>query len=325
MSVLQFGNFQDSTCNVCFRHCNLKEGQLGFCGGRICKDGRVIPANYGWHTACYVDPIEKKPFARFFPGTKILSIGSYGCNLRCPFCQNNDISWGDEAMEIAELVAERVRQPEPIAEREEIKGVYPPRRLRVYVTPEWLVNMADDSRKMGVIGIAFTYNEPLIGYEYVLDTFKLARERGLKTVLVTNGTARVSILEKLLPYTDAMNIDLKAFTDRFYSELIGGDRRMTMEFIKRAVQDTHVELTTLIIPGENDTEEEMLELATWVSHLRDKRGFTMGAEVPLHVTKFHPCFHMTDREATDEDLVYRLAHVAHTRLNHVYVGNVRRR
>lgn len=227
-------------------------------------------------------------------------------------------------MEIAERVAERVRQPEPIARNEEIPNS-PPRRLRVYTTPEQLVNSADEYRKMGVIGIAFTYNEPLIGYEYVLDTFKLAKEKGLKTVIVTNGTARVSILEKLLPYVDAMNIDLKGFTDRFYNEVVGGDRKMTMEFIKRAVQDTHVELTTLIIPGENDTEEEMLELATWVSHLRDKRGFTMGPEVPLHVTRFHPCFHMTDRDATDEDLVYRLAHVAHTRLRHVYVGNVNRR
>ena len=280
-------------CEVCFRHCELQEGQTGFCKARLCKDGRVVPAHYGWHTSINVDPIEKKPLARFHPGTNILSVGSSGCNLRCPFCQNHEISWGDDAES----------------------------RRQIYVPPETLVEYAESCRKMNLIGIAYTYNEPLIGYEYVRDTAKLAREKGFLNVLVSNGTAELSVLEELLPYIDAMNIDLKGFTDHYYNEVLGGNRQMVMNFITRAVKDTHVELTTLIVPGENDTEEEMLELATWVSGLRDKQGSVIGHRIPLHVSRFFPRFHMTDRPATAVEKVYRLAEVARTKLDYVYTGN----
>ena len=278
-------------CKVCFRHCNIKEGGLGFCGARTARNGQVEAFNYGRVTGLALDPIEKKPLARFFPGSMILSAGSFGCNLRCPFCQNCDISWSEEAKRYAETAET--------------------------VSPEALVSLAEQTRSRGNIGIAFTYNEPLVGYEFVLDTAKLAKERGLKTVMVTNGTAELWVLEELLPYIDAMNVDLKGFSDGYYSRVLGGDRGMVMEFIEEAVKGCHVELTTLIVPGENDSEEEMRELSSWVSRLREPGG----EGVPLHVTRFFPRFHMTDRGATDVRTVYRLAGVAREKLEYVYTGN----
>ena len=284
-----------ASCGVCFRHCELQEEQTGFCKARICKNGNVVAANYGLLTSVMLDPIEKKPLSRFYPGSMILSVGSYGCNLRCPFCQNNEISWGDEVTEIVGKA--------------------------VYTSPEKIAGLARELKSRGNIGVAYTYNEPLIGYEFVLDTAKLIHAEGMKNVLVTNGTAELSVLEELLPFIDAMNIDLKGFTDHYYNKVLGGNRKMVMEFIKRAVQDSHVELTTLIVPGENDSEEEMLELASWISDLRDSSGAGIGSSVPLHVSRFFPRFHMTDRHATDVAKVYRLAEIARQKLKYVYTGN----
>ena len=278
-------------CGVCFRHCKIEEGSLGFCGARIARNGRVEAYNYGKITGLALDPIEKKPLNRFYPGSLILSAGSFGCNLRCPFCQNHDISWLEKAKRHAETAET--------------------------LTPEELVSLADRLRVRGNIGIAFTYNEPLIGYEFVLDTAKLAKERDLKTVMVTNGTAEKAVLDELAPYIDAMNIDLKGFTDRYYSKVLGGDRRQVMTFIEEAVKHCHVELTTLIVPGENDSEEEMRELSGWVSGLKNPDG----KDVPLHISRFFPRFHMTDRHATDVSKVYRLAEVARENLAFVYTGN----
>ena len=257
-----------AVCEVCFRHCELKEGQTGFCGARICAGGKVTAANYGRVTALALDPIEKKPLRRFMPGSYILSVGSYGCNLRCPFCQNHEISWSRQAMRFADTAE--------------------------LIMPDKLAAAAKRYRSRGNVGVAFTYNEPLIGYEYVRDTAKLVREAGMVNVLVSNGTAELAVLDEILPYIDAMNIDLKGFTDLYYTEVLGGDRAMVMRFIERAVQFCHVELTTLIIPGEND---------------------------PLHISRFFPRFHMTDRGATDVAKVYRLAEVAREKLSYVYTGN----
>ena len=306
-----------AVCDVCFRHCRIDEGGIGFCGARTCTDGAVVAANYGRVTSLALDPIEKKPLARFFPGSLILSAGSYGCNLRCPFCQNHEISWSARAL-----------------------GQTPARETE-YISPEQLAGCAEYYRRRGNIGVAFTYNEPLIGYEYVRDAARLVRERGMKNVLVTNGTAELAVLEELLPYIDAMNIDLKGFTDRYYSEVLKGSRRMVMEFIERAAECCHVELTTLIVPGENDSESEMRELSAWAAGLdREKSGARAAGEggrtegssgrdesvdgrghIPLHVTRFFPRFHMTDRPATDVRLVRRLAEVARENLRYVYVGN----
>lgn len=276
-----------AVCNVCFRHCDIPEGKTGFCGARTCRCGIVEAANYGRITSLALDPIEKKPLARFHSGSLVLSVGSYGCNLRCPFCQNSDISWSEHAMKFAD--------------RAEV------------ITPEELAAAAHRYRTQGNIGLAFTYNEPLIGYEFVRDTAKLVRKNGMMNVLVTNGTAELEVLDELLPYIDAMNIDLKGFTDRYYSKILGGDRAMVMRFIERAAGNCHIELTTLIIPDENDSEDEMRVLSSWVASL--------SPEIPLHISRFFPRFHMTDRNATDVSLIYRLADVAREKLKFVYTGN----
>ena len=278
-------------CDVCFRHCRIEEGAIGFCGGRTVKNGRVEAYNYGLVTSLALDPIEKKPLARFCPGSYILSVGSFGCNLRCPFCQNHSISWSEEA-----------RRQSETAET---------------ISPQELVNLAESTRSRGNIGIAFTYNEPLIGYEYVLDTAKLAKEKGLKNVIVTNGTAELHILGQLAPYIDAMNIDLKGFTDRYYRDVLKGDRAQVMAFIEEAAKHCHVELTTLIVPHENDTEEEMRGLSAWVGTLKNPDG----QGVPLHISRFFPRFHMTDRGSTDVRLIYRLAEIARENVEYVYTGN----
>ena len=284
-----------AVCKVCFRHCNIGEGTLGFCGARICREGEVTADNYGRITSIALDPIEKKPLNRFHPGSLVVSVGSYGCNLRCPFCQNSEISWSDEAFRLRDKAE--------------------------YLAPEDLADIAARYRNRGNIGLAFTYNEPLIGYEYVRDAARLVHERGMKNVLVTNGTASIDVLEELLPYIDAMNIDLKGFTDHYYSDVLGGDRQMVMDFIERAVKGCHVELTTLIVPGENDNEEEIREMTGWIAGLKNAEGEKVGAEIPLHVSRFFPRFRMTDRDATEVKKVYRLADTARERLKYVYTGN----
>ena len=282
-------------CNVCYRHCKIEEGAYGFCKVRTCKDGNVVPENYGMLTSIALDPIEKKPLRRFCPGSMILSVGSYGCNLRCPFCQNYEISWSKEADTVA-------KQAE-------------------YVSPEDLTNTAEYYKKDGNIGVAFTYNEPLVSYEYVRDTAKLVSEKGMKNVLVTNGMADMSVLHEIAPYIDAMNIDLKGFTDAYYRDVLKGDRKMVMDFIAEAVKHCHVEITTLIIPGENDSDEEIRELSRWISELTDANGKQIGKDIPLHLSRFFPRFQMTDCDATNVETIYHLRDVAMEILTYVYTGN----
>ena len=282
-------------CHVCFRHCDLKEGSTGFCGARIGLADRVSPSNYGRITAIALDPIEKKPLNRFYPGSRILSVGSYGCNLRCPFCQNSDISWGEEAREYADTAE--------------------------LLLPDQIVSIAEKQKKNENIGIAFTYNEPLVGYEFVRDTAKLAHSRGLKNVIVSNGTASLRVLNEISPYIDAMNIDLKCFDADTYSKELGGDLNMTMEFIKEAVKTSHVELTCLIVPGINDSPEMIREMTAWIASLQDRNGNTIGRDIVLHVSRFFPRFHMTDRPATPVGKVYELAETARETLKYVYTGN----
>ena len=165
----------------------------------------------------------------------------------------------------------------------------------------------------GNIGIAFTYNEPLVGFEFVRDTAKLSHEKGLKSVIVSNGTAETDILRQIAPYIDAMNIDLKCFDAETYKNTLGGDFAMTKFFIEEAAKTSHVELTTLIVPGINDSEDMMREEAEWIASISD--------EIPLHVSRFHPCFHMTDRGPTPVSTVYELAEIAGEKLKYVYTGN----
>ena len=214
-------------CPVCMHHCRLTQEQYGRCRARKNSKGKIISINYGKITGLMLDPIEKKPLRRFCPGSRILSVGSFGCNLACPFCQNYEISMTGE----------------PEAEYREI-------------SPEELDGLAREYKKYGNIGLAFTYNEPLVGYEFVRDTAKLVREHGMKNVLVTNGSAELEILEELLPYIDAMNIDLKGFTEAYYRKL-GGDLETVKRFIRRSAEACHVELTTLILP------ERMIRRKRW--------------------------------------------------------------
>ena len=280
-----------AVCNVCFRHCDIAEGGFGACRARTCRDGKVIAANYGRYTALALDPIEKKPLSRFYPGSKILSYGSYGCNLFCPFCQNYDISRSDGE------------------------------EFREEITPEELAYTALEYKDRGNIGIAFTYNEPLVSYEFIRDTAKLVKDMGMKNVLVTNGTAELPILEEIIPYVDAMNIDIKSMSSDTYKNVLGGDLKTTKAFIERAVKDCHVELTMLIVTGMNDTEEEMRELTDWIAGLTDKDGNVIGDTIPLHISRFFPRYKMTDRPATDVDLIYKLADIAGNKLRYVYTGN----
>ena len=282
-----------AVCEVCFRHCDIKEGALGACNARGCKDGKIVAVNYGRVTALALDPIEKKPLSRFCPGSKILSYGSYGCNLFCPFCQNYDISRTDGSE----------FEPED------------------KLTPEGLAEIAYKFKDRGNIGVAYTYNEPLVSYEFVRDTAKIVHEMGMKNVLVTNGTAELAVLEEILPYIDAMNVDIKSMSADTYKDVLKGSLAMTKAFIERAVKDCHVELTMLIVPGMNDSEEEMRELADWISGLTDKDGNTIGNNIPLHISRFFPRYKMTDRPATDVDVIYKLADIAGDKLRYVYTGN----
>lgn len=273
-----------AVCKVCFRHCEIEEGKTGACRARTCRNGEVVAASYGSFTALALDPIEKKPLARFFPGSNILSIGNYGCNLFCPFCQNHDISRSDGT------------------------------GFDETVTPERLAEIAELYKSKGNIGVAYTYNEPLVCYEFVRDTAKLVREKGMKNVIVTNGTVELSVLEEILPYIDAMNVDIKSMSEETYRDVLGGDLSMTKAFIERAVKDCHVELTMLIVPGMNDTEDEMRKLTEWICGMTDK-------DVPLHISRFFPQYKMRDKEPTDVGMIYRLADIARERLKYVYTGN----
>lgn len=269
-------------CPFCLHHCRLEEGQTGLCRARKNVGGRSVAVNYGRLTALALDPVEKKPLRRFMPGSMILSAGSFGCNLRCPFCQNHEISMaGRESAAVAMM-------------------------------PEELAGRASALAGNGNIGVAFTYNEPLVGWEYVRDTARLVRRLGMKTVVVTNGSVTDLVLDEILPVADAMNIDLKGFRESYYRKL-GGDLETVKHFISRAAGACHVELTTLIVPGENDSDEEMEELAAWVASL--------NPEIPLHVTRFFPRWRMADARPTPVDTVYRLAERAAEALRYVYVGN----
>lgn len=282
-------------CQICFRHCKLSEGQTGFCGARICKQGAIIAKNYGRLTSVALDPIEKKPLSRFFPGSMILSVGSFGCNLRCPFCQNHEISWSQQAMSFAQ---------------------------KLHTTsPEQLVAAAQKYRSHGNIGIAFTYNEPLISFEFVRDTAILSKKEGLKNVLVTNGTADLSVLSSLCGCIDAMNIDLKCFDEQTYKHTLGGDLEMVKRFISQAVKLCHVELTTLIVPGISDNEQQFRQLVSWISELTGANGENIGGQTVLHITRYFPHFKMTNTPATDISLIHHFADIAKQKLKYVCIGN----
>lgn len=271
------------TCGFCFHHCSLDEGQTGFCRARMNRGGTIVPLNYGKVVSLALDPIEKKPLRRFHSGSTILSVGSFGCNLRCPFCQNHEISMAGDG----ELRAEEI-------------------------SPEALAALAEELKPRGNVGVAYTYNEPLIGYEYVRDCAEAVHARGMLNVLVTNGTIGEAPWRALLPLIDAANIDLKGFTDAWYKRL-GGDLETVKRSITLAAAQCHVEVTTLLIPGENDGEDEIRAMTRWLADI--------DPDIPLHLSRFFPRYRMTDRPPTPVETVYRLAEVARDSLRRVYTGN----
>ncbi|MEY8408608.1 AmmeMemoRadiSam system radical SAM enzyme [Parasutterella excrementihominis] len=280
-------NREQVLCDVCPKFCKLREGQIGFCRARSNIGGKIVPINYGQATSLALDPIEKKPLMRFCSGTYILSYGSYGCNLRCPYCQNASISMAG---------ADNC-----------------PHRL---ITPEGLTDLAVDLSRQepGNIGVAFTYNEPTVCFEFIRDTSKLLHEAGLKSVVVTNGGLVRKYADELLPHVDALNIDLKGFSDEFY-RYVKGEFDTVKEFIKAAVEhECHVELTTLVIPTKNDDPEEMEREVEWIT--------SISPEIPLHLSRFFPRYKVDDLPPTPAETIYRLKDIAQKKLKYVYTGNL---
>ncbi|MCR4604526.1 MAG: AmmeMemoRadiSam system radical SAM enzyme [Eubacterium sp.] len=283
------------SCNVCFRRCNIEDDSFGRCKARRTQNGTVVPDTYGRFTALALDPIEKKPLYHFYPGSMIVSAGGYGCNLACPFCQNHDISLS----EYSSLEEARIPHTE-------------------YYSPEELADICEHYKSQGNIGVAFTYNEPLISYEYIIDTAKLLQKKDLKTVIVTNGSATKETLDKVAPFVDAMNVDLKSFDEKYYKNVLKGDLKTTKEFIESAVHFSHVEVTTLIVPGDNDSEEEMRNISSWLRGI----GENSGKDIPLHINRFFPRSLYSDRQPTEIETIYRLAEIARENLKYVHEGNV---
>ena len=272
------------TCALCPHACRLRAGETGFCRARENVGGTIRAKNYGRLTALALDPIEKKPLYHFHPGSHILSVGSFGCNLVCPFCQNAGIAMADASIETEE------------------------------VSPARLAALAEELRHgpRGNIGVAFTYNEPLLSYEYIMDTAPLLHAAGRAVVLVTNGMICPAPLARLLPHVDAMNIDLKSWQEDIYRRL-GGDLATVRETIAYAVMHgVHVEVTSLIVPGMNDSAADMEEEARWLASL--------SHEIPLHISRYFPRHRMTV-PPTPIATIERLAAVARRHLHHVHRGN----
>lgn len=265
-------------CKLCPHGCVIRDGDMGVCRVRENSGGTLISLNYGKIASFAYDPIEKKPLYHFYPGSKILSIGTYGCNLKCDFCQNWEISQK--------------------------------KSMTMELEDEDILLMA---KSRGSIGIAYTYNEPSISYEYVLHLCKLVKSRGLKNVLVTNGYINEEPLKELLPYVDAMNIDLKSIEDGFYRRICKGKLEPVMNTIKMAAKQVHVEITNLIIDGLNSSEDQIDRLAKWISKIDDN--------IPLHLTKYFPAYKM-NLPPTSYDTLMRAKKTAEKHLKYVYVGNV---
>lgn len=267
-------------CLLCPHECTIKLGGTGICSARRETDGKLYAESYGKITSLALDPIEKKPLYRFNSGSMILSVGSYGCSFRCQFCQNHEISMGSPE--------HREMQPEDIAS------------LSLELEPR------------GNIGAAYTYNEPLVAYEFARDCAALIRAQGQKNVLVTNGFINPQPLKELLPLIDAMNIDLKSFSPDFYRR-IGGELESVKNTIAQAAAVCHVEVTTLVIPDENDSPDEISALAEWLSGIR--------RDIPLHLSRFFPRYKMQDKPPTPLSTMHALAESANKYLDYVYLGN----
>jgi len=270
-------------CLLCPQDCHIRPGKVGFCRIRANVDGTLMATKYGRCASYAMDPVEKKPLYHFYPGTYIFSLAAFGCNLRCRHCQNWELSQADGE--------------------------------DVEMTPAEAVAMAERWSSPGrrCVGLAYTYSEPLVWYEMVYDTSKLARDRGLKNVLVTNGYVREEPLKELLPLVDAMNVDVKGFTDTFYKKVCSGRLDPVLRTVEAAFQqDCHVEVTNLLIPGLNDDPEEVEELVDWLAGV--------SVDIPLHFSRYFPNYKM-DEPPTPIESLKRARDIARSRLRYVYVGN----
>jgi pyruvate formate lyase activating enzyme len=268
-------------CCLCPHSCLISPGRSGICRVRVNKEGALYTTNYAKISSLALDPIEKKPLYHFYPGKDILSLGTVGCNFRCSFCQNYTIS----------------QENAPTKE----------------LAPAEAVRLAKEQGP-NCIGLAFTYSEPLIWYEYVLDTSKQAQKAGLKTVLVTNGFIQPEPFKKLLPVIDALNIDIKAFTEDYYRQLCRGKLQPVLKTVEAAVKaGCHVELTTLIIPGLNDSPAEIRALTSWIADLSPK--------IPLHLSRYFPQYKL-NLPPTPLETLEQALNISREMLNYVYIGNV---
>lgn len=271
-------------CRLCPRNCVLKEGENGFCGVRANREGKGVTLNYGSLSAVHIDPIEKKPLYHFMPGREILSLGSYGCNLTCLHCQNHAIAQDSELFTFADQGRE--------------------------ITPAMILDKLDSR----LAGVAYTYNEPVVWYEYVLDCARAVKERGFKNVMVTNGFIQADPLDELFPFIHAFSVDLKGYSGDFYRLVSGGSLKPVQESLKRIVKSgRHLEVEYLVIPGMNDEREPFEELLGWYAR-------ELGPRVPLHINRYFPQYKM-ERPATPVETLVRLYETAREYLDYVYIGN----
>jgi pyruvate formate lyase activating enzyme len=266
-------------CRLCPHRCRIAEGTTGICGVRGNRGGTLFADTYGKIAACAVDPVEKKPLFHFHPGASILSVGSIGCNFRCEFCQNHHL----------------VLRETP-------------------VQPVRIEDLLRAARREKSVGIAYTYNEPFIQFEFVLDCARAFRAAGMKNVLVTNGYVCPEPLSELLPFVDAMNIDLKSTDPAFYRTICGGELSPVLDTIRTAAKATHVVLTTLLYTGHNDADEQVRKVVDFVVET--------DREIPLHISRYFP-MHRATAPPTPPDRLAAAYRIARERLPYVYIGNAR--
>ena len=275
-------------CFLCPHNCLVEEGGYGVCNVRKNIEGELYTVNYGIASAVNLDPVEKKPMYHFYPGSKILSVGSIGCNLRCKYCQNYTIAQG---------------KFEDFSDYTE------------GLSPEEIAGEAERLKERGNIGVAYTYNEPVIWYEFMYDISKSIKARGMKNIMVSNGFINPEPLEKLLETIDAFSIDLKGFTDEFYKKITGSRLepvKRTLEII--AASDRHLEVEYLVIPGHNDDKKEFSQMLEWYEK-------SLGKDVPLHINRYFPTYKMTE-PATSMKTLIELYEMAREKLDYVYLGNI---
>jgi len=279
-------------CELCPHHCVIKPGRAGICGVRENRDGTLYSLVYAQSISANVDPIEKKPLFHFLPASSAFSIATVGCNFSCKFCQNADISQIPRDKSLTPLGWQKLGRELP---------------------PEQVVDLAE---RYGCASIAYTYIEPTIFFEYAYDTAKLATERGIKNIFVTNGYMTDEALEKLEPYLDAANVDLKAWSDDFYRKICGGSLSPVLDTIRRMHEmGVWVEVTTLLIPGYNDEEEELDQIAEFIADL--------DVDIPWHISRFVPHYKMRDVPYTPVETIHRAVEIGYNAgLHYVYVGNI---